>query len=73
MSKPRILITISFSFSIRYIIRTGLLQSIQEFAEPVIVLTWNEADLIKELKEKNIEVICLYSSLTCALSSFFLQ
>lgn len=56
MQKKRILITISFSFSIRYIVRTGLLQCIQEFAEPVIVLTWNEADLIKELKEKNIEV-----------------
>src|SRR3954447_9572592 len=56
MHKPRLLITISFSFSIRYIIRTGLLQCLQTFAEPVIVLTWNEPALISELKEKGIEV-----------------
>jgi hypothetical protein len=56
MHKPRLLITISFSFSIRYIVRTGLLQCLQSFAEPVIVLTWNERALIEELKEKGIEV-----------------
>lgn len=56
MHKPRLLITISFSFSIRYIIRTGLLKQLQSFAEPVVVLTWNEPELINELKEKAIEV-----------------
>ncbi len=54
--KKRILLVISFSFSIRYIIRSGLLDSIQQFATPVIILTWRQADLINELKAANIEV-----------------
>lgn len=56
MSKKRILITISFSFSIRYIVRTGLLAKIREFAEPVVAITWNQEDLIKELKDEGYEV-----------------
>ncbi|HMZ45211.1 MAG TPA: CDP-glycerol glycerophosphotransferase family protein [Chitinophagaceae bacterium] len=59
MQKKRLLITISFSFSIRYIVRTGLLEKIKAFAEPVIVLTWNEEDLIKELRNKGYEVYIL--------------
>ncbi|GMV77700.1 MAG: hypothetical protein AMXMBFR79_08350 [Chitinophagaceae bacterium] len=55
-NKPRILITISFSFSIRYIIRTGLLDEVRKFAQPVIVLTWNQEDLIDELKQAGYEV-----------------
>lgn len=58
-TKPRIIITISFSFSIRYIVRTGLLDLISEFAEPIVIITWNEQDLIHELKQKGIEVYLL--------------
>ena len=54
--RPRLLITISFSFSIRYIIRTGLLEKIKAFAEPVIILTWQQQDLIDELTAKAYEV-----------------
>ena len=54
--KKRIAITISFSFSIRYIIRTGLLEQIKTFAEPVICIFWNQEDLIKELQDKGFEV-----------------
>jgi hypothetical protein len=52
----RILITISFSFSIRYIVRTGLLERIKQYATPVVVLTWHQPDLIGELQAANIEV-----------------
>lgn len=54
--KKRILITISFSFSIRYLIRTGLIQQVQSFAEPVIGLFWNQEDLIEELRNEGFEV-----------------
>src|SRR3954462_10586941 len=57
--RQRLLITISFSFSIRYIIRTGLLEKIKAFAEPVIILTWKQQDLIDELTAKAYEVYVL--------------
>src|SRR6266542_5256340 len=56
MSKPRLLITISFSFSIRYIVRTGLLNKLKQFCEPVIGITWNEEELIQELRRDGFEV-----------------
>ena len=61
--RKRIIITISFSFSIRYLIRTGLLNAIREFAEPVVVLTWQEDDLIQELKDEGYEVHILPGSI----------
>lgn len=56
MRKKRVLVTISFSFSIRYIVRTGLLEKMRLFCEPVILITWNQEDLIGELKHKGYEV-----------------
>lgn len=52
----RILVTISFSFSIRYIVRTGFLEKLRQFAEPIIIMTWQQDDLIGELKAKGFEV-----------------
>src|SRR6266536_523462 len=55
MVKPRLLITISISFSIRYIIRSGLLKKMREFCEPVIAFAWNQEDLIDELRRDGFE------------------
>jgi hypothetical protein len=52
----RILIPISFSFSIRYILRTGLLSELQKFCTPVILITWHQTDLIEELQNLGLEV-----------------
>ncbi len=52
----RVIVPISFSFSIRYIVRTGFLEELRKFAEPVVILTWNQEDLIEELKHKGFEV-----------------
>lgn len=54
--KPRVLVTISYSFSIRYLYRTGLLQMMRTFCEPVIIITWQQPDLIEELQQENFEV-----------------
>jgi hypothetical protein len=56
MTKPRILIPMSIQFSVRYILRTGLLDRIREVAEPVILLGWRDKDLEKELQEAGVEV-----------------
>lgn len=56
MHKKRLLVTISYSFSIRYIYRTGLLKRLSEFCTPVVCLTWQQDDLIEELKNDGFEV-----------------
>ncbi|MCU1262466.1 MAG: hypothetical protein JWO80_5351, partial [Bryobacterales bacterium] len=52
MSKPRLLIPISLQFSVRYLLRTGLLDQISSFCEPVVLLGWQDPELEKELREK---------------------
>ncbi|MBS1731246.1 MAG: hypothetical protein JSS67_10780 [Bacteroidetes bacterium] len=54
--KKRLLVPISISFSIRYIIRTGLLERLREFCEPIIAFTWNDDILNDELKALGYEV-----------------
>jgi len=56
MSKPRLLIPMSIQFSVRYILRTGLLDRIREVAEPVILLGWRDDELKNELETDGIEV-----------------
>ena len=56
MTRKRVLITITFSFSIRYLVRTGLIYKLRDFAEPVIGIFWNQEDLIAELRNEGFEV-----------------
>lgn len=56
MLRSRVLVTISISFSIRYIIRSGLLKMISNFCEPVIAITWDQKDLVVELQSYGYEV-----------------
>lgn len=56
MKKKRIFITITFSFSIRYLIRTGMIHQLREFVEPVIGIFWDQPDLIEELRSEGFEV-----------------
>lgn len=48
--KPRILIPLTLQFNVRYILRTGLLEMINEYAQPVILLGWADIDLKQELE-----------------------
>ncbi|MCW3110759.1 MAG: hypothetical protein JWQ09_5265 [Segetibacter sp.] len=55
-NSKRLLVVVSFSFSIRFLYRTGMLYQLRQFVTPVIVITWNEQDLVKELKNDGFEV-----------------
>lgn len=59
MSKPRLFIPITYHFSVRYIIRTGLLKAILPFSQPVIGLGWADEDLSRELQDMGVEVVRL--------------
>ena len=50
----RILIPLTVQFSVRYVIRTGLIEKIKEYAEPVVLLGWDDNELTKELESKGI-------------------
>ncbi|HEX8331774.1 MAG TPA: CDP-glycerol glycerophosphotransferase family protein, partial [Segetibacter sp.] len=54
--RKRILIPIVGQGSIIHIIRTGMLDKLSGFCEPVIGLLWDQPDLISELKSKGYEV-----------------
>ena len=56
MSKPRLLIPMSIQFSVRYIVRTGLLDRLREVASPVILLGWRDEELRKEIAKLGCEV-----------------
>lgn len=56
LKKPRVLIPISIQFSVRYLLRTGMLQLIQAYAEPVVVLGWQDDNLLAELRGMGIQV-----------------
>lgn len=55
-AKKKVLILITIQFSVRYILRTGLLQSISRFAQPVIWITWRDEKLIQELEAQGATV-----------------
>jgi hypothetical protein len=55
MQKPRILFLISFNFPIRYLIRTGFIESVKEFCEPMVCLAWDQKDLCEEFDKEGIE------------------
>lgn len=57
MTRPRIIIPISIQFSVRYILRTGLLKQISQFYQPVIVLGWEDECLASELIAMGCDVI----------------
>lgn len=62
MSRPRILTPVSLQFSVRYLLRTGLLSRISEIAQPVVLLAWDDPELTAELQQVGCEVHPLSSS-----------
>lgn len=49
--KPRLLIPISLQFSIRYLLRTGLIDRLRPFCDPVFLLAWKDEPLERELAD----------------------
>jgi hypothetical protein len=57
MNKPRILIPITIQFSVRYLLRTGLLARLAEHTQPVVLLGWHDSTLREELEQLGSEVL----------------
>lgn len=59
MTKPRVAIPIVVQFSIRYVFRSGLLEKMLDYAQPVIYLGWEDSVLQNELEAAGAEVFPL--------------
>ena len=64
--KKRILVTIVGQGSIIHLIRTGIIDELKLFCEPVIALLWQQNDLMEELRKKNFEVYIIPAYKTTA-------
>lgn len=56
MSRPRLLIPLTMQFGVRYLLRTGLLARVAEYAQPVVALGWRDDQLADELERAGAEV-----------------
>lgn len=54
--RPRLMVPITGSFSIRYLVRTGMMEALKDFAIPVICICWDEPELIQSLRVNGYEV-----------------
>lgn len=54
--RPRVLVPITIHFSVRYVVRTGLLARMRAFCEPVLALSWDDDDLVADLRTEGVEV-----------------
>lgn len=54
--KKRIIVPIVGQGSIIHIIRTGMLEKMRSFCEPVVIMLWHQEDLAEELKNMGVEV-----------------
>lgn len=59
MTRPRVAIPIVVQFSIRYVLRSGLLERMLDYAQPVIYLGWEDSVLQNELEAVGAEVFTL--------------
>lgn len=59
MSKPRVVLPMVIQFSVRYAVRTGLLERMSEYAQPIVLLRWPDAELTAELERAGVEVHAL--------------
>lgn len=56
MKKTRLIIPLIQHFTVRYLVRTGMLERITDFAEPLVLLNWEDMQLKNELEQLGAEV-----------------
>jgi CDP-glycerol glycerophosphotransferase (TagB/SpsB family) len=58
-TKPRVLIPVIQHFAVRYLLRTGMLEEISRFAQPIAAISWDDPALIRELNRIGVECVPL--------------
>jgi len=57
--RPRVLVAVTYGFSVRYTVPTGLLDRLGEHCTPVVGLGWDDAELAGSLRAAGHEVVRL--------------
>ena len=57
MAKPRLFIPVIQHFGVRYVLRTGMLEKLSEFVDPVIGVSWHDLALENDYKKAGAEVV----------------
>ncbi len=57
--RPRVLVAITYGFSVRYAVSTGLLDRLAEVCTPVVGLGWDDDELQALLTDSGVEVVRL--------------
>lgn len=57
--RRRLLIPVTYGFSVRYLLPTGLLTALTDVCTPVVGMGWDDPDLVEEVRDQGIEVIRL--------------
>jgi hypothetical protein len=57
MGKPRLFIPIIQHFGVRYILRTGMLEKLSEFSQPVVGVSWHDSDLDRDYRKAGAEIV----------------
>lgn len=55
-TRPRLGIPVTYPFSVRYLLHTGLIRRLSEVTDPVLLLAWEDADLTRQLEAEGAEV-----------------
>ncbi len=59
MTRPRVAIPVVVQFSLRYLLRSGLIERMSEYAQPVVLPRWHDAALWRDLEAAGAEVALL--------------
>lgn len=59
MTAARVLVPLTYGFSVRYAVPTGLLEQLAEICEPVVGLGWDDPELVDQLRSDGFEVVQL--------------
>jgi hypothetical protein len=58
-ARARVLIPVTYGFSVRYLVPTGLLDRLAEVVDPVVALGWEDTELESELRSHGCSVVRL--------------
>ena len=57
MAKPKLFIPVIQHFGVRYVLRTGMLEKLSDFVDPIIGVSWHDPDLEKDYIKAGAKVV----------------
>lgn len=55
--RPRVVISVTYGFSVRYLWSTGVIEALSAVCEPVVALGWDDEELVATMRARGVEVV----------------